>query len=378
MLNCKSDKSFDISKLQNLYQPNNERIELAKRRQKAVWEGNKPDAWPIIINGTLTRDQQEIPAANYKEAFYSDEMMLCAQMRSACASGNSNSDSIPSIRSNLGTGICLSLLGLSQDVFSDKMPWLREHLTLEQVAKVTPEDIVIQGDFERGLRQMNFFMEVMGDSIPVYCMDTQGPFDIAHLMMGDNIFYLMHDDPSLVHHIMNIALEIGIKAHRWMKEQSGEPMGENYHDNSLYAENMGIRICEDTSAIIGADDQAEFALPYTKKLASYFGGAWVHYCGRNDSLTKSILEIEEVRGINFGHIPGHEHDHPFEEDMENILQHGKVYYGRWPYRPGEDSKKYLKRIHRWASQGALIPCVNMKLDGSLKEIGDVLDFWYSL
>ncbi len=39
----------------------------------------------------------------------------------------------------------------------------------------------------------------------------------------------------------------------------------------------------------------EFALPYTRKLAGYFGGAWVHYCGRNDALTKAVCAAPAVR-----------------------------------------------------------------------------------
>ena len=32
----------------------------------------------------------------------------------------------------------------------------------------------------------------------------------------------------------------------------------------------------------------EFAVPYTRRLAQRFGGAWVHYCGRADFLTEAM------------------------------------------------------------------------------------------
>ena len=101
---------------------------------------------------------------------------------------------------------------------------------------------------------------------------------------------------------------------------------------------MGIRICEDTTAIIGADSIEEFAMPYTQRLARHFGGGWVHYCGRNDNLTEAVCRIPEIRAINFGHIPGHEHDHIFEEDMARCLKYGKVYNGDWPRRPEESGR----------------------------------------
>ena len=371
---------FDVSELLDLYQPDAERFALAASRQKSVWSGRKPDAWPLLMNGQLTKEQERIPDPNYKEAFNSAELMLCSQMRGACSVINSGSDSFPSIRTNLGTGICLSLIGLKQTVFSDKMPWLLQHLTLDEAGKLTPDDIKIQGDFATGLEHMRFFRETMNDAVSVYCMDTQGPFDLAHLMVGDDIFYAMHDDPSLVHHIMEIALEIGIRAHTWMKEVSGERMGEICHGGTLVGANMGIRICEDTTAIVARDTQETFALPYTKRLAEHFGGAWVHYCGRHDDLTSGILAMDNIRGINFGHIPGHEHDHPFEVDMAAVAESGKVYYGSWPIRDGETGKEYLKRMHYWASQGALLPFGDAALrapDG-FNSVDDILDFWYSL
>ena len=371
---------FDISELRGLYQIDKERLALAENRQKAVWYCRKPDAWPLLLNAPLTTEQARIPAPDFKRAFLDQELMLCSQMRGACAAANAKTDAVPSIRSNLGTGICLSTIGLKQSLFSDKMPWLLQHLTLEEAGKLTPDDIKIQGDFETGLEHMRFFRKAMDDAVPVYCMDTQGPFDLAHLMVGDDLFYAIHDDPPLVHHIMEIALEIGIRTHTWMKKVSGEGLSEIYHGNGLRADNMGIRICEDTSAIVGRKAQEEFALPYSASLARYFGGAWIHYCGRNDDLTAGILAMEDVRGINFGHIPGHEHDHPFEEDMAAIAESGKVYYGSWPRRLGETGREYLRRLHVWAAMGALIPHGEAAMCGEdgFEDVDAVLDYWYSL
>lgn len=55
--------------------------------------------------------------------------------------------------------------------------------------------------------------------------------------------------------------------------------------------NAGIRLCEDSTAIVGPAAIEAFALPYTRRLAQRFGGAWVHYCGRNDALTAAALDF---------------------------------------------------------------------------------------
>ena len=372
--------AFDVRELPHLFSRDPQRLALARNRQAALFRHQRPDAWPIHFSAPLTEAQKAIPAPNYKEAFYNADLMTCSEVRAACGVANARSDAVPSIRANMGTGALLACVGLEQEIFPDKMPWLQCHLKKEQIARLTPDEIRIQGTFERGLGYMRRFREIMGDTLPVYCMDTQGPLDLAHLMMGDDLFYVLYDDPPFVHHLLNLCVELGITTHTWMKEVTGEPLDRQHHGNNLYADNMGVRICEDTTAILGPDCIRDFAMPYTQKLAQHFGGAWMHYCGRNDHVTEGVCQVPEIRGINFGFIPGHEHDHVFEEDMQRCLKYGKVYIGGWPKRPGETGKDYLRRMHHWASQGCLLPHGNAALGGTdgLATVQEALDFWYAL
>lgn len=366
-----------IADLPELFAPDLARIELAKQRQARFWKGEPNDTPPIVCPGALTPEQQAIPDPNFKQAFDDIDMMIFGQVRAACTMANSGSDGVPSVRGNYGTGVLLACLGLEQDVFPDKMPWLKQHLTREQVAKLTPDDIKIQGTFARGLEFMQRIKELFSDALPAYCMDTQGPFDLAHLMLGDDIFYLFHDDPPLGEHVMNMALELGIKTHEWMKQINGEAPDQFYHGNALYAENIGIRICEDTSAIVGPDMIQNICIPAAQKLARYFGSAWVHYCGRNDHLTQAICSAPELVGINFGHIPGHEQDHPFEQDMQICRDTGTKYFGNWPNLPGESTRDQLRRLHHWAIQGVILPQF-WAVDKEFRNHEELLDFWYGL
>mgnify|MGYP006301454813 FL=1 len=358
------------------FDENADRVALARHRQAKLWRGETPAAWPICCSGDLTPEQDRgLPTPNFKEAFYDRELMLGGQVRAALAAVNGGSDAVPSVRVNFGTGNALACVGLEQAIYADKMPWLHERLTKEQIAALEPDDIQPRGSFATGLEFMRYYRSVLGDRLAVFCMDTQGPFDLAHLMYGDELFLALYDDPPFVHHLMELCLEMGKRIHRWMKEINGEPIAAHHHGCAVYGENMGIRICEDTPVLISPDAMDEFAMPYTRRLAQEFGGAWVHYCGRNDHLTAKVCEIPEVRGINFGHIPGKEHDHPFEEDMELIAQSAKVYFGNWPRRAGENDRSYLERLHRFASRGALLPVVNNR---DFPSNDALLEYWYSL
>jgi len=364
-----------------IYRPDINRIKIAKDRQNKLFKNEKPDKPPVIISAGLTPMQEELlPNPNFDEAFYDKDLMIAQQFRGFLGTQNSKCDAVPSMRVNFGTGILLACLGLEQDIFPDKMPWLQRHLTKEEASKLTIDDIKIQGSFEKGLEYIKYFREATNDEVPVYCMDTQGPFDLAHLLLGDDIFIQLYDDPKYMHHIMEICLELGIKTHTWMKELSGEPMDKMYHGSAYYSENMGIRICEDTTVLINSNHIDEFAMPYTKRLAQHFGGGWVHYCGRNDYLTKAICDIDEIKGINFGHIPGKVNDvnmDRFLDTMDICEKTRTVFMGSWPIYENESGKEYLDRIYELAKKGCILPNVDDALNSDdFNSSNEVLDYWY--
>ena len=366
---------FDIRQLPELLDFDYEHMQKSRERQCNTWRGEKLSIPLLFVSGELSENQQIIPEYNFKEIFTDKEKMLCREIRTACGIANGRSDMVPSIRANLGTGVLLACLGLEQESFPDKMPWLNEHLTKEQIIKLSPDDIQQRGTFARGLEMMHYFKEIMGDLVPIYVMDTQGPFDLAHLMFGDELFIQLYDDPQFVHHLMNICLELEIKAHRWMKEAINEPFNSQHHSGVLYSDSFGIRICEDTTIMLNPDHIEEFALAYSRKLAREFGGAWVHYCGYNESLTDAILSYPEFKMLNYGHIPGHEQEIDFYKNMEKIKKNAKVNYNAWPRFPDESTTEHLVRLHKFASQGILAPSFGISGNISPKE---ALSLWSKL
>lgn len=372
---------FNIDNLKQLLDFDQEHMSKSRERQSQFWRGEKLDSALIFLGGELKPGQEQIPDCDFHEMCFSKEKMLCREARASCYVANTRSDAVPSIRANLGTGIMLSCLGLEQEIFPDKMPWLHQHMTKEQISKLEPDDFYIRGSFAKGMEMMQYFLDTVGGYLPIYVMDTQGPFDLAHLLMGDDLFVEMYDDPQFVHHLMNICTEGDIKAHRWMKELIGEPLTSLHHSCSIYSDSFGIRICEDTTALLSPDLIDEFAMPYTRRLASEFGGAWVHYCGYNEALTDAILACPEVKALNFGHIPGHEQEIDFYMNMEKFDKTGKINFNSWPVLPGENAEGYLTRLHTYSSQGILAPYISSSEKVLKEAFGNqdkIYDFWRDL
>lgn len=51
---------------------------------------------------------------------------------------------------------------------------------------------------KKAIEYLSFFQEKLPKWIHIYFPDTEGPFDIAHSVYGDNIFYDIYDDPPLL------------------------------------------------------------------------------------------------------------------------------------------------------------------------------------
>jgi len=373
--------AFDLRRLPELLAADPAWQMEARRRQAAAWRHEPIVPFAGCVSVPLRPEQEQIPDADFHTAFHNPDRMLCSQVRGACAVANARSDAVPSIRVNFGTATILACVGLEQEIFTDKMPWLQTHLSKAEAMKLTADDLQPRGTFPRGLAMMAYFREVMGDAVAVYCMDTQGPLDLAHLMIGDDLFYQMYDDPPYVHHVVELCLELGIRTHTWMKEVSGEPWTAMHHSNGLYTECAGIRICEDTTAILGPEQIAEFAIPYSRRLAAHFGGAWVHYCGCNNHLTEAICAAPELVGINFGFVPGHEQDHDFEADMRRCAASGTVYFGGWPLLPGETGEAHLRRLRHWAKRGCLIAHLQSAVGtapGLFPDAATALEHWRTM
>lgn len=382
----KAAEKEEFSKLLELVNADKSRIALAKKRHAAVFKGEKPDRWPFCLNAKLTPEQDAgipRPPKDRRKLTFRDR--LTEWLRVAAAVANARSDAIPFIYAQFGTAPLLACIGLEQDL-SETGYWPPEQrLTREQIAKLSVDDIQIRGTFKEGMEYLRYVREMIGDAIDVCWMDGQSPFDLAHLIMGDEIFIALIDDPPLVRHLLDVCLELYIRAIAWMKEDTGEPMnGANIGTGGWYSENWGVQLSEDTSIMLSPEMVREFTIPYGRRAVLPFGGGGVHYCGRHDGLTDAILEAPEFKYINFGMVPGKLHDQPYETIREKCLAAGKIYLGSWPIRPGETGKAYLKRLWDWASLGGLIPA-HIAYDNIVAAPGnafaspaDVLDYWYGL
>ena len=340
--NLKGEIHRLIDNLRKVQDSNRER--RGKERISAVYENKEPDYLPIILD-------QPAHVTNYctrftlREQFFCKYKMLYETLGRMIETAKVKSDGQLCIRVNFGVVLIPSIFGVVPEVPEDTMPWCKEPLTKQKLSRFKiPSDISKLGLIGRALEYMSYFREELQGLAHVYAPDTQGPFDIAHLVYGDRIFTDLYDDPEFVHHLLQLCTEMYIKATKLFKEVIGEPFDSAYHGHGMsmgiYLPQGGARVSEDTATLLSPNHIAEFAIPYDQQALRPFGGGFIHFCGYKPELLDQFLQLPEVKGINLGNPESY----PLGEIMRKFLSLGKFYFGNWKRKDEESLHNYFVRI----------------------------------
>jgi len=321
-----------------------------KERIARVLENKAVDTLPLIF----WRPQNiSVPGKTYdmEEQFYDKEKMLYAHLEEMEKCAENAFDAPLCLRPNFGTIFIPTMFGLEYKVPKDTFAWLTSHLSKEEIKRGKLPDVDKTGLMKRVIEYIQFFKEKLPEWIHLYLPDTLGPFEIAHSVYGDKIFYEIYDDPKFVHYLLGLCTELYIQVTEKLKKVIGEERESCYHGHALvrgiYMRNGGVRISEDSATLLSSEHIDEFVIPYDKKALRAFGGGFVHYCGKHEYLLESYLQLEEVRAINLGNPEMYK----FNLTMQKFLNYGKCYFGLWPKKDKETLEEYIRRMREITDSG---------------------------
>jgi hypothetical protein len=261
-------------------------------------------------------------------------------------------DGIPTVRSDLGTTLLPSALGLRIEVQPELHPWLTEHLSPEQYEELEiprdPQDL-LKNEVLFSRQFYNLFKRRQEEGrIPAelypYVPDTQGIFDLSHLIVGTDLLYMLSDREEQVLAIQEHSLQLFLSATRLFKELLGEQSASMVHGHGMpigvWFPDTGARISEDSATLISDDMIRTFCLPFIRRAAEPFGRLFLHYCGHHPGFLKMVCEMPEISTLNLGN--------PEMYDLEELFarcgRSNTVYFGHLPLLEGEDGESYLERL----------------------------------
>ncbi|MEW6359138.1 MAG: uroporphyrinogen decarboxylase family protein [Planctomycetota bacterium] len=329
-----------VDEILALLEPNEDRLARGRERQAKIWRNEAPDAVPVISGGGAVPEKKSYRHYTLAEQFDDKEKMLVEHLWGMISLARGTSDGQLAIRPNLGVGFIPSLFGMeTKFVQEDQMPWIVGHPSKEELAKARMPDVRTAGLMPKCLEMIAYFKEKLDGKAHVYLADTQGPFDIAHLLRGHDIYTDIYDDPDFVHRLLDLTTETYIEVSKVMKKAIGELLDSGYHAAG-YMGNGGVRLCDDSAINVSGATYREFIQPYVARALKPFGGGWYHFCGRGHQILDAIIETDGVRGINFGNPEMYD----FADVLSRVRAKGKFYQGAIPAQPGETILAYAARI----------------------------------
>ncbi|OFW54545.1 MAG: hypothetical protein A2163_10785 [Actinobacteria bacterium RBG_13_35_12] len=287
-----------------------------------------------------------VPGSTYdmEEQFYDKEKMLYGHLEEIAGCAHNTFDALLCLRPNFGTVFIPAIFGLKYKVPKDTFAWITSHLTKDEIKKFKIPHLSEVDMMKRAIEYLQFFKEEFPEWIHVYLPDTLGPFEIAHAVYGNNIFYELYDDPKFVHYLLSLCTEMYIQVTEKLKEVLGEEKTICYHGHALsrgiYMRNGGVRISEDSATLLSPEHIDEFVIPYDQKALEAFGGGFIHFCGKNDYLLESYLKLDKVRAVNLGNPEMYD----FDTTMQKFIDYKKCYFGLWPKMGKENLDEYINRM----------------------------------
>ena len=284
-----------------------EHIQKVKQRIKKAMEYGQTDGLSIRTGFPCTRFR----GRPYSEEIMDMGTMLFNQLVSFQQITEVKDDTLPMIRANYGTGILPSAFGLNCTIIDDQMPWVNHVDSEDEIQRIIDRGIP---DMRAGLmgkvfETHEFFQEQLSRYpncqrlIPIYHPDMQGPFDVAHLIWGSQIYYAVYDKPEMVHSLLRLITEAYIQFMKEFKKtiRDEDAPGYVYHWGTLFRGSIVLR--NDSPVNLSKDMYEEFVRPYDEKILDAFGGGSMHYCGRADQWIFSMMECKGIEALNFGQPP---------------------------------------------------------------------------
>lgn len=300
---------------------------------------------------------------SYEEAYYDSEKMLFNELLfshgSVYNSVRLKDDFLLHVRSNHGCGLMPSLFGAKCKIINDNMPWVDHFDSLEEIKSIIKNGVP---DFTAGLGSKvldthQYYLERLKEypkcynSIHITQPDMQGPFDIAHLLIGTDIFLYVYDESEMLHELLELITQtyIGFRNHiqKYLTDDTGE--------NAVFVHGGicggKVLIKDDTAAVNLSESQYnEFSKQYNDKILEAFGGGSIHHCGPERSWHWNSFKSKYLRGMNFGQ--------PEMHDLKNkyrLMSEDNVAFLIWGMGQGYDFLREIDQLN--IKTGMTLTCV---------------------
>ncbi len=293
-----------IAKLAGMIDP--DRVARCRKVVRRVFDFEPVEELPFVARPPADDGGEPWPTYPYNDAFDDPEKMLVNQLGMVYDGLRAADYRPPNIRAHFGTVILASVLGGPWQLTDNSLPWAH-HLeggadairTLADRGPGEPKSGLGGRCFQTVAFYRDALAEIppLADAIDIYHPDLQGPYDVAHLLMGPDIFLAGYDEPELVERLVGVVTETYRRFIRAWADEVGFADGDGLTTHWNFTIRGRIMLRNDTTILLRPEHYRRFVQPFDARLLSEFGGA-IHFCGRADHLVDLMLETEGLTALN--------------------------------------------------------------------------------
>ena len=206
---------------------------------------------------------------------------------------------MPNIKPNLGIGTIAAAFGCQLRVNNEADPWTDTLITAqcrEKVYDLQPPDPDSNPIFAR-VRERLGYLQKHG-SMPLRLVNVASPLLTASMIWDYTDFMMsLLTNPKEVHHLLDMTTQATIDYVNLQLDTITDlhSMG---HEVLCVPREVGLRVSDDTAALLSPNLYREFGVNYNAKLADAFGGVVVHSCGDCSRVVSAMLETPALKGLD--------------------------------------------------------------------------------
>jgi hypothetical protein len=152
--------------------------------------------------------------------------------------------------------------------------------------------------------------ELLKRYVHIYNPDLQGPFPLADVLWGADIYTDLFDEPEAVQNACSFFADV-IIAFLKKYHAVAPPFSATHSIEWGMLHKGGIIIRNDAAMNVSGEMYAQFIQPYDQRIIDVFGGG-IHFCGKGDHYISCIADIKGLSTFNMSE--------PEYNDMEIIYQ----------------------------------------------------------
>lgn len=285
-------------------------------RYRAALSYEEVDRPPLVVqpafgkNWKLPRPWDGLEQYPYSRAFEDPGMMMQNMLLSRVVPGLILKDDSPlAIRNDHGTIQIASLFGGRWQMHEGNFPWVAPLGSKDAVRALVEQDSEIDwqaGVIPRSTRTLEFYGEQLSkyplcrQAVQISLPDLQGPLDTADILWGSEIFVEILTNRELVSAFMARIVETMVSVAEYYRQFVSdrlEPFASTQHGYNIPG---GLLIRNDSAIMVSPDTYREMVRPQDSNLLKQTGSGSIHFCGNGRHLVEPMLEIPDLRGLDFG------------------------------------------------------------------------------